>query len=392
MLARPLSSVPWLLSGRFRSLQPLQLFSPSLRAETLMCFFAKCMVALTLAALWIWTIPAARAGEPWPPVLQTELQMTSESKAPGAPAIYLYRQVDRDDGRNGHEVNLARIKILTEQGRKYADVEIRFVKEQAHVHGIKARTVQPDGTITEFNGKVYEKTVVKAKGIKFLAKTFTLPDVRVGTIIDYSYSVDFNQGYVYDSHWILSEELFTKKAKFSLKPNPDFALRWSWPGGLPTGTKTPAKEGSDIRLASEDIPAFQLEDYMPPEDTLKFRVDFTYFDGIPEPDQTKFWKQQGKKWYGPFDSFVNKRKAMEQAVAPLVSPGDAPEAKLQKIYDRVLQIRNTTFEREKTAQEEKREKQKDTNNVEDVWKRGYGNAREINWLFIALTRAAGLEA
>jgi hypothetical protein len=338
------------------------------------------------------TAVPALAGDPWPALSPDELKMTSEAKAPGAPAIFLYRQVDRDDGRNGHEVDLARIKILTEDGRKYADVEIPFVKEQAQVHSIKARTIQPDGAVTEFNGKVYEKTVVKAKGIKFLAKTFTLPDVRVGTIIDYSYTVDLNEAYVYNSNWILSAELFTKKGKFSLKPNPDFALRWSWPIGLPEGTKPPAKEGDFIRCQAENVPAFQVEDFMPPENSLKFRVDFTYSDGMVESDQTKYWKQQGKKWYSNFNGFIDKRKAMEQAVAQVVSPGDTPEVKLQKIYDRVLQVRNTTFEREKTEQEEKRANQKDVNNVEDVWKRGYGNARDINWLYIALARAAGIDA
>lgn len=348
-------------------------------------------LALTLPVLFLLAIPRAMA-DSWPEISADDMKMTSEPKAPGAPAIYLYRQVDRDDGRNGHEIDFARIKILTEEGRKYADVEIPFVKEQADVHGIKARTIQPDGTTAEFKGKVYEKTVVKAKGIKVLAKTFTVPDIRVGTIIDYSYSVDLKEGYVYDSHWILSEQLFTKKAKFSLKPSPDFALRWSWPVGLPTGTKPPEKDGSNIRLESENIPAFQVEDYMPPEDALKFRIDFAYSDGMPEKDDAKFWKQQGKKWYESFNSFVDKRKAMEAAVATIVSPADTPETKLQKIYDRVLKVRNTSFEREKTAQEEKREKLKDINNVEDIWKRGYGNEREVNYLFIALARAAGMDA
>ena len=45
--------------------------------------------------------------------------MTSEPAAPGAPAIYLYRQVDRDD-EGDREYNYVRVKILTEEGRKYA--------------------------------------------------------------------------------------------------------------------------------------------------------------------------------------------------------------------------------------------------------------------------------
>src|ERR1700692_3310445 len=67
---------------------------------------------------------AARA-EDWQPISPGERKMTSEPKAPGAPAIVLYRQVDRDD--NGPtETNYERIKILTEEGRKFADVEIPF--------------------------------------------------------------------------------------------------------------------------------------------------------------------------------------------------------------------------------------------------------------------------
>jgi len=117
----------------------------------------------------------------WLPVTQAELKMTSEPKAPGAPAIYLYRQVDRND--NGPtEYDYARIKILTEEGRKYADVEIPFLKDTEKIRGLQARTIRPDGSVVNFGGKVYEKTIVKAKGIKYLAKTFTMPDVQVGSI------------------------------------------------------------------------------------------------------------------------------------------------------------------------------------------------------------------
>jgi hypothetical protein len=83
---------------------------------------------------------------------------------------------------------------------------------------------------------------------------------------------------------------------------------------------------------------------------------------------------------------------MEGAVAQIVSPNDPPEVKLRKIYDRVQQIRNTSYEIEKTEQEEKRDKEKAATNVEDVWKRGYGNNAQLTWLFLALARAAGFEA
>ncbi len=73
------------------------------------------------------------------------------------------------------------------------------------------------------------------------------------------------------------------------------------------------------------------------------------------------------------ESFIGKHKAMEQAVASIVSPSDSPEVKLQKIYARVQQIRNTTYEQEKTEQEQKRSKEKEPDNVEAIWKKQYGN-------------------
>jgi hypothetical protein len=330
----------------------------------------------------------------WQPISPAELQMTSVPEAPGAPAVILYRQVDRDDSaRTGNQYNYVRIKILTEEGRKYGDVEIPFFKDQGTIHSLKARTIRPDGTIANFEGKAFDKTIVKARGLKYLAKTFTLPDVQAGSIIEYHYTYDLHEGYVYDSHWILSDEVFTKYAKFSLKPNKDFGLLWSWPVGLPAGTAPPKQEpNGPIRMEARNIPAFQIEDFMPPENELKFRVDFTYHEGDVEKEPEKFWKKYGKKLNDRAEGFMGKRKAMEQAVAQIVSANDAPEIKLQKIYARVQQAHNTSYDLEKTEQEQKRDKLKEIGNVEDLWKEGRDNARQINWLFVALARAAGFEA
>ena len=324
----------------------------------------------------------------WQPVSPAELEMTSVAEAPGAPAAILYRQVDRDDVAN-HEYNYLRIKILTEEGRKYANVEIPFFNGNESIHSIKARTIRPDGTIANFEGKPIDKMIVKAKGIKYMAKVIVLPDVQVGSIIEYHYLNQLNDRYVFNSNWILSEELFTKHAKFSLKPSSYFPVRFSWQG-LPAGI-APKNESGFVRLETNNIAAFQTEDYMPPQNELKARVDFVYSeDSTMQAD--KFWKKEAKKKNDEVESFIGKRKAMEQAEAQIVSPNDTPEAKLQKIYARVQQLRNTGFEAETTVQEKKREKGKAINNVEDVWKSGSGSGAEITWLYLALVRAAGLEA
>ena len=117
--------------------------------------------------LIILPVPAVHATVGFQPVSPDELKMTSEPQAPGAPAIILFRQVDRDDnGQTSHEDNYFRIKILTEEGRKYADVEIPFFKDTGNIVNIKGRTIKPDGSIVNFDGKVFDKSIVKAKGVK----------------------------------------------------------------------------------------------------------------------------------------------------------------------------------------------------------------------------------
>ncbi len=89
---------------------------------------------------------------------------------------------------------------------------------------------------------------------------------------------------------------------------------------------------------------------------------------------------------------MGKHKAMEQVVSQIVSPADTPEVKARKIYARVQQVRNTSYEVSKTEQEQKRDKEKPPSNVEELWKRGYGNGVQLTWLYLALVRAAGIEA
>jgi hypothetical protein len=366
--------------------------------------FLACRFSLFRVLLWIivFILPvslsvASWAGEGFQPISAEELKLTNEPLAPGAPAVILYREVNRDDSVRGdaHQYNYFRIKVLTEEGRKYANVELAFLKGIEDVVRINARSIKPDGTVINFDGNVFERPLAKARGREFLAKTFTLPVVEIGSIIEYFYTVDLKQAY--DSHWILSEDLFTKTAQFSLKPFTGNSyvrihLRWSWQGLQPGAA--PKEDPGDriIRMTATNIPAFHREDFMPPENELKARVDFIYDDEPPENDPGRFWQRIGKSWNSKLESFVGKPKAMEQAVGEIVSPSDPPELKLRKIYDRVQQIRNKSYEIMRTQQEEKRSNEKADLNVEDVWKRGYGSGIQLTWLYLALVRAAGFEA
>ncbi|HEY0746284.1 MAG TPA: DUF3857 domain-containing protein [Steroidobacteraceae bacterium] len=331
--------------------------------------------------------------EDWLPVSTEELQMSSAPKAPSAPAIYLYRQVDRDD-TGPSETNYERIKILTEEGRKYANVEITYYKNTEGVRGIQARTIHQDGSIVNFDGTIFDKPIVETSGAKLMAKTFTLPDVQVGSIIEYRYRHELAVGYVFDSHWVLSQELFTQHAKFSLDPYRGFALRYSWPHGLPPNTAPPKDVSRKIRLETQDVPAFVTEPYMPPENELRYRVDFIYQSDDLRADEKPeaFWHKYGKKQFRQIDKFLDQPRVMSEAVAQIVGPSDGQDIKLRKIYARVQRLRNLSFERARSQQEADRENIKKAADVKDVWNHGYADGEQITWLFLALVRAAGIEA
>jgi hypothetical protein len=348
-------------------------------------------VGALAALLSLALMPPARAAE-WQPVTAEDLQMKREPKAPTASAIYLYRQVDRDD-ENSTETIYSRIKILTDEGRKYANVEIPYLKGSNSIRALEARVIRTDGSIVEFDGTVYEKPLVKARGVKMMSKSFTLPNVEVGSIVEYRYRRTMPYGWAFNSRWLLSDELFTRRAVFSLRPERTFLLRWSWPLGLPPDTKPPAKERGLIRLETRDVPAFVTEEFMPPEDVMKFRVEFVYEgEDSDQVDEAAYWKAFGKRSHSEVQRFIKADRALAQEVARLVQPGDSSETKARKLYARAQQIRNLSFERQVTEQEAEREKLAENRDAEDVLKHGYAHADHVTWFFYGLLRAAKLDA
>ena len=328
----------------------------------------------------------------WPAIPPDELSLKDSPTHPGSHAIILYHEVQTDDTTSA-VLHHTRIKILSAQGKQYANIELPFLKQWFTIRDVKARTVRPDGSSVEFKGEIFEKTIVKGRflgqNVKFLAKTFSLPDVQVGSIIEYRYREQWDPTRFPTRRWLVQRELPIRRAVFTRKRYREMDVRWIT-FRIPK-EKLP-QEGRDgiIRMELENIPPFQEEDFMPPEEELKMRVDFYYALRMKPPEE--FWEDLGKQLRKIAEGFIGKHDDIAREVATIVSPGDPPEAKLRKLYARAQQIRNLNYERFKTEKEEKREKLKDNSNVKDVLKNGYASGWAINCFFVALARAAGFEA
>ncbi len=310
--------------------------------------------------------------------------------------MILFREVNCDNnGFTSHEDNYVRIKILTEEGRHYANIAIPFDPASEEIINVRARTVHSDGSIVDFHGDIFTSNVTEAQGLTYLARTFVLPDVQVGSVIEYRFTDNLWHNLIFQTHWILNSNLFTKTARFSLRPyGSDFArigLRWTWQG-LPPGAQPTQGHDHILRMEVQNVPAFQVEDFMPPANELKSRVDFITESEFFEKEPVEYWRHVGKTWNTTLEDFLGRRGPMQAAVTQIISPNDLPEVKLRKIYDRVQQLHNLTYAVEKTTQEEKREKEKSAYSVDDVWKHGYGTDVQLTWLFLGLVRASGFDA
>ena len=51
-----------------------------------------------------------------------------------------------------------------------------------------------------------------------MAKVFTLPDVEVGSIIEYRYKLRLDDNYFMSPQWYIQSDLYTRKAHYLWKP------------------------------------------------------------------------------------------------------------------------------------------------------------------------------
>jgi transglutaminase superfamily protein/uncharacterized protein DUF3857 len=355
--------------------------------------------------------------EDWLPVTQEDLQYKEVPGYKGASAVRLYYAQYINDN-TASCFFYERIKVLNDKalagGRSYADVEIPIFALGDFVEDIidlKARTIKPDGSIVEFNGKPFDKVAFKGRGVKISVKAFSMPEVSVGSIIEYKYRAVLNIPVLANlkipvrNAWEIQSELFTVKE--SLYYQPDTGRRFQSlsqitfeSGGerlsnvmlnMKDLKEKMRDNGGDKSLELANVQPFEPEEFMPPENNFKPTVIF--FTGrVGKVDVDKEWLDIGKTYYDFYERLIAADHGVKEAAMKAIGAETDPGMKLHKIYDRVQQLRNLSFERARTMEERKAEHIQKNTNVADVLAHGYGNSEELTVLFVAMARSAGFDA
>ena len=329
----------------------------------------------------------AFASTDWQAPTPEELKMTSYPAAPGAPAVYLFREetVDNDDKAS---TLYARIKILTEKGKDmFGDIEIPYATSGFKITDLEGRTIHSDGTVIPLTGKPYDKLLIKEGHVRIMAKVFSLPDVQVGSILEYRYKVKMDSDWVYAPDWHLQQEIPVMSAHYNFRPGAGRSGRIEYALRLPPDDKVVLEKNGSFDLTIRNIPALPDEDYLPPIGNNSYRLVFYY---ASYKTSGEYWKAMGSYWSQDFDKFAHPSNRIRAAVNAIVAPGDSEEQKAEKIYAAVMKVENTSFTREHSAAENKAEHLK-VKTAEDIWAQQRGYDDEITRLFVALARTAGLK-
>jgi hypothetical protein len=336
-----------------------------------------------------------------------ELKMTADPKAPGAAAVFLNVEEVTDDPLHYHSY-YARIKVLTEKGKELASVELPYTHGEFKITDIKARTIHPDGTIIPLQGKLEDLLAFKNGDKQINRRVFNLPSVEVGSILEFRFELRYDDNHFSSPSWEIQRPYFVHKAHYAFTPfkafmpglqnatstyltdehgNPVHSLIW-WKI-LPPDVQVKTDVAGHFSVDLTDIPASPDEQWMPPIESVLYKVLF-YYKSVS--NATEFWTSEAKRWSKDVDHFAEPSKPIHEAVATIVAPGDSDLDKAKKLYKAVQALDNTDFSRRRSQAELKQMGLNAAKRAEDTWSQKSGSREDIALLYLAMLRAAGLTA
>lgn len=328
------------------------------------------------------TLSSVAQDKNWLPVSPEDLRSMESLVEPNADAeaIFWETRIDDSDSFDLTIRHYVRVKIFTERGReKYSKFDIPFGKGE-RIRDLAARVIRMDGSIIEIKkDEIFEREIIRANGLKVKAKSFAIPNIEPGVIIEYRYREQTSDAGASGMKLLLQRDIPVRKLDYYYKPY----------SGEPT-FKTYnlsdikfIKDRGGFYLASRtNVPSFKEEPFMPPD------------------DMTRPWMRLGRGRLSIIGILAKTELAgylkkdsgdMKKLAAELSAGANTDEDKLKRFYEYCQnQIANTTYDPSIT--DEMRKKLPVNKGHKDVVKRKSGSEFDIEMLFGGLATASGMDA
>src|SRR5208283_2895520 len=370
-----------------------------------------CLLVLLLAT---YRAPAQQSSAgfhvAWEPVTDAERQMSAPAveKDAGAEALlwtvhvvdeYRENYADRALYPERALYHYVRLKVFDEKGKeKFSTIDIEF-GPKIGIEGVAARTIKPDGSIVEMKSNaVYERDLVRAGGRKVRVKSFAIPAVEPGAIVEYRYKETREDHNVAYARLQLQREYPVQKVTYYVNPLPgdnNGDLRMGvWAFNCTTSPLKLEKNGySSFTL--ENVPAFHEEPYMPGQPNVRPWA-LLHYRTVDKRDPDKYWGDIGRKIYGNLKESLKANSDIKQAAAGAVTGANSPEEKaaalircLQKTMRGFYDAGVTDADRAKVFAKMPKDRER---TAAEVLKSGLGTSEERNLLLAAMASSVGLEA
>ncbi|MDX6531785.1 MAG: hypothetical protein QOH41_4075 [Blastocatellia bacterium] len=360
-----------------------------------------CALCLAVCAF----VRARAGGDDWRPVTPEELGMKTPKVDPDADAEAIFWEVRIDDS-SAEDLSLqhyVRVKIFTERGReKYSKFDVPFTKGMK-IKDVAARVTKPDGSTVEIQKQdIFEREIIKASGLKVKAKSFAVPNVESGVIVEYRYREVISDAGASGMRLKFQRDIPVQNLSYYYKPynkkTPNYqSFNFD-------DTKFVEDQKGFWIATRKNVPALKEEPRMPPEDQVvpwmllqSVRINITNVSlgsiaiSIKDPSNPAiYWGSVGTE-KAFLARFMNKPdKEIKKVADEITATAATPEEKLQKLYHYCqTEISNTTFDT--TLTDDQRKKLPEIKSLSDVLKRKAASAQYVDMLFGAMANALGYE-
>ena len=346
-------------------------------------------------------LPAAAVK--WAPIQPAQLAAQAPRIDPDADAEAVFWRTWVTDrmigGRQPQSIKeqYVRIKIFTERGvQEHATIDLLSASDEIRIGDLRARTIKSDGRIVEVPGRsIFERTVSKAGGIKVRNKSFSMPEVEAGDLIEYQWKQYRDDHFSQYTRLYFQRDIPSWEVSYHVKPSEYAWTRLGYLMGFQVFNvrnegfrETP---GGWQSITVQEVAAFKPEARMPPEDNIRSWLLLFYSKRRKfKPD--KYWSELGKSIRHEIKNEIKVDGAIKKKAAELTVGLSTPTQKIDRILDYCLNRIKSIYHDRSGVTAEQRLKLKPRKKPSDTLKQGMGTGRDIAKLFAALLNATGIRA
>lgn len=282
------------------------------------------------------------------------------------------------------------IKILNERGKEdFSETQIEYDSTDEKVELIYARTIKPDGTVTDV-GSRHIRDVSKYLNFPLYSNVrvyiISFPEITEGAVIEYKIKIYDNQ-LVNKKDFVLSYPLQAQEpiinANFTIDLPKDRTLQIKTYNekynyfAANLNPQIQERNGKLIYLWQfKNLPQIIPESNMPQEEEINPTIMVSTFNS---------WQEIYQWWWGLAKDKIKIDKAIKAKVKELIKKKDSPEAKIRTIYNFLTrQIRYVAVEYGQAGYE--------PHSATDIFKNKYGDCKDQAILLVTMLKEAGLVA